>query len=27
MHIVGGGGHMLLSHLERIMASITPRQR
>jgi pimeloyl-ACP methyl ester carboxylesterase len=27
LHIVDGGGHMLLSHLERIMNSITLRRR
>jgi len=27
LHVVDGGGHMLLSHLEDIMASMTPRRR
>ena len=25
LHIVDGGGHMLLSHLEHIIASVTPQ--
>ena len=27
LHIIDGGGHMLLSQLEHIMGSITPRRR
>jgi pimeloyl-ACP methyl ester carboxylesterase len=27
LHIVHGGGHMLLTHLEQIIASVTPHAR